>query len=156
MKIKFSVKTGDPYLVNKVTYHVQDSNLYAPVVLRHYKSHIKKEKPLDLDLLDKERERIRDVVRNSGYFYFNKEHVKFLVDTTDMVKRANITIEVVNPITSSGDTTIQNKHQKSNTAQTLSKWSINSRRTRKPPKMTPLSSPSHTKRLLSPSPPTIR
>lgn len=112
VKIKFSVKTGDPYLVNKVTYHVQDSNLYAPVVLRHYKSHIKKEKPLDLDLLDKERERIRDVVRNSGYFYFNKEHVKFLVDTTDMVKRANITIEVVNPITSSGDTTIQNKHEK--------------------------------------------
>src|SRR5690606_30787427 len=70
VKVKYIAETGEPYLVNSIKYYVEDTALTTLIILKHYKSFIKKEKPLDLEALDKERERIRDVVRNEGYFSF--------------------------------------------------------------------------------------
>lgn len=105
VKVKYIVETGEPYLVNSVKYYVEDTALTNLVILKHYKSHIKKEKPLDLEALDKERERIRDVIRNEGYFSFTKEYVEFLVDTTNEHRRVDITVKVLNKkVTNKNDT----------------------------------------------------
>jgi len=105
VKVKYIVETGEPYLVNSVKYYVEDTALTNLVILKHYKSLIKKEKPLDLEVLDKERERIRDVIRNEGYFSFTKEYVEFLVDTTNEHRRVDITVKVLNKkVTDKNDT----------------------------------------------------
>ncbi len=105
VKVKYIVETGEPYLVNSVKYYVEDTALTNLVILKHYKSHIKKEKPLDLEVLDKERERIRDVIRNEGYFSFTKEYVEFLVDTTNEHRKVDITVKVLNKkVTDKNDT----------------------------------------------------
>lgn len=105
VKVKYIVETGEPYLVNSVKYYVEDTALTNLVILKHYKSLIKKEKPLDLEVLDKERERIRDVIRNEGYFSFTKEYVEFLVDTTNEHRRVDITVKVLNKkVTNKNDT----------------------------------------------------
>ncbi|MDT8411447.1 MAG: BamA/TamA family outer membrane protein [Vicingaceae bacterium] len=96
VKVKYHIKTGEPYIVNSIKYEVEDTILYNYLVLKHYKSNIKIDKPLDLDVLDKERERIRDVIRNEGYFGFTKEYVEFLVDTTIEKRKVGITIKVLN------------------------------------------------------------
>lgn len=106
VKVKYLVETGEPYLVNSVKYYVEDTALTNLIILKHYKSLIKKEKPLDLEVLDKERERIRDVIRNEGYFSFTKEYVEFLVDTTNERRRVDVTVKVLNKkVTDKNDST---------------------------------------------------
>ena len=106
VKVKYLVETGEPYLVNSIKYEIEDTALTSLVILKHYKSNIKIEKPLDLEALDKERERIRDVIRNKGYFSFTKEYVEFLVDTTNTNRRVDVTVKVLNKkVTDKNDTT---------------------------------------------------
>lgn len=38
--------------------------------------------PMDIEILDSERERITDMLRNNGYFNFSKNHIHFYADTT--------------------------------------------------------------------------
>ena len=44
---------------------------------------LREDAPLDLDLLDDERERVTQMLREKGYFNFSKNFVHFLADTTE-------------------------------------------------------------------------
>jgi len=68
VSIKYKIKSGSPYIVKWVDYDVKDKELTEKVILKNYNSLIKKEKPLDIDKLDAERDRIKDVLKNEGHF----------------------------------------------------------------------------------------
>lgn len=112
IKVKYSIKTGDPYIVKWVDYEAEDSTLRPIIVLKHYKSFIKKNKPLDLDVLESERQRIRDVLRDEGYFAFNKEFVKFSIDTTTGNKEVNVFVQVLNKEPNEENKNESLRHQK--------------------------------------------
>lgn len=96
IKVKYAIETGKPYIVKWIDYEVEDSTLRPLIVLKHYKSFIKKNKPLDIDVLENERQRIRDVMRDEGYFAFTKEYVKFSIDTTIGNHEVNVYVQVLN------------------------------------------------------------
>lgn len=58
---------------------------------------LEKNTPLDLDLLDNERERITKMLREKGYFNFSKNFIHFFADTTAEVKNnmAKLFVRVV-------------------------------------------------------------
>lgn len=96
VKVKYIIKAGKPYLIDSITYNIQDKEVLSKVVSKHYKSTIKKEQPIDIDKLNDERNRIKKVLRNEGYYYFNTDYVKFKVDSTIGNKKVNLTTVVLN------------------------------------------------------------
>ena len=46
----------------------------------------------DVNLLEEERQRISDLLRNRGYYFFQPDYIEFLVDTTAGYKLADVRI----------------------------------------------------------------
>ena len=113
VKVKYTIKTGEPYIVKWIDYKIEDPALRPIVVMKHYRSFIKKNKPLDMDVLENERQRIRDVLRDEGYFYFTKDYVKFKIDTTIGNKEVNVYVQIENKNKNNDSITNDLLHRKS-------------------------------------------
>ncbi len=55
-------------------------------------SALRRGRQYDVNILDEERERISDRLRNSGYYFFQPDYIEFLVDTTRAEKVADVRI----------------------------------------------------------------
>jgi outer membrane protein assembly factor BamA len=107
IKVKYDIKSGPPYIVKWVDYEIEDTVLAPKIILKKYKTLIKRGKPLDLDVLDKERERVKKVLKDEGYYYFNTDYVRFKVDSTIGNKNVNVTTVVLNKKNTSNNDTLK-------------------------------------------------
>lgn len=85
------------------TYTIQSVNLFADdaevdVFLNQNmsKSYLTKGSILDLDMINKERNRLTLLMRNNGYFDFTKDYIDFELDTSAIRKGLNISIAIAN------------------------------------------------------------
>jgi len=80
VSITYQAFPGRPYQIASHGYIIQDSSL------RHINietnSLIKNGDAFNTYILDDERTRIADLMKNNGYYEFNKEYINYLVDTT--------------------------------------------------------------------------
>ncbi len=81
--VKYFIHTGDNYLINKINYDVDDSNILRILRASINLSNLQKEKQFAYSLLEDERSRITSEIRNNGYFKFSQENVTFKIDTFD-------------------------------------------------------------------------
>lgn len=105
VKVKYIVKTGQAYLINNIKYDIEDRDVQTFVLLNHGKTLLRKGDNFDIDLLDSERNRIKNLLKNEGYYYFKKESIKFKVDSTIGNKRFDINIKILEkkPITATSN-----------------------------------------------------
>jgi outer membrane protein assembly factor BamA len=94
--IKYNIKAGTPYRIRGIKYNVEDKDMETYVLLNHFKTLIKAGNIFDIDLLDDERDRIKKMLKNKGYYYFTKDYIKFKVDSTIGNKEIDIAIHVLN------------------------------------------------------------
>ncbi|HPR60461.1 MAG TPA: POTRA domain-containing protein, partial [Prolixibacteraceae bacterium] len=102
-RLLFEIESGEPYRIDEFTYRVNDTVL-APFFNRVMRSSlINKNDVFDVDVLQKERERITERLKNNGYFKFAEEFIHYKVDTTKvpfkvnvemLVENANIAVEI--------------------------------------------------------------
>ena len=119
VKQTFRIKTGPPYIINEINYNFHDHNLSGYVLdKKDYSLSLDKIKEakieFDVDILDSERERIKNVLKNYGYYYFTNSSIKYKIDTTMGNQNVNITIELLEgkeQITGS-DSTINAPHKR--------------------------------------------
>lgn len=79
--VRYITKQGRPYIINKLSYDLQDS-LLAPILLPDtISSLIKVGMPFSVASLDKERERIMSTLRQNGYYDFVVGNIEYLADT---------------------------------------------------------------------------
>lgn len=112
--VTYNLKSGTPYRINDYTIRVPDSVVDKPEEL--YLTGLKKSRTrvfvgnldsliymnqlvdsgsrFDLDVLDKERERIASLMRHTGYYAFNKEYVGFVADTLIGDNRVDLDVVV--------------------------------------------------------------
>ena len=110
----FRIKTGPPYIINEISYNFHDPNLSGYVLDKKDYSLIKKGKNFDVDVLDNERERIKNALKNFGYYYFTNSSIKYKIDTTIGNQNVNIAIELLDDkeqITGS-DSTVNVPHKR--------------------------------------------
>jgi len=81
----YLVQPGKNYLINKVNYDIDDSNIAAIVHAVSDETVLQKDKEFAYSLTDEERSRITAAVRNKGYYKFSQENVTFKIDTFDKV-----------------------------------------------------------------------
>jgi outer membrane protein insertion porin family len=81
--VTYIIQMGDNYLINKVNYDIDDSDILGIVRANADASGLTKEREFTYSLLDDERSRITALIRNSGYYRFTQENVTFKIDTFD-------------------------------------------------------------------------
>lgn len=88
----YSIKTSTPVTIRNVNYEIEDSVLSSIVLLDTSKSFLHTGNRMVVAALVNERNRIVTQLRDSGYFEFSPDYIRFKVDT--FCQQANITMVV--------------------------------------------------------------
>lgn len=92
--VTYDIKTGNQYKIRKVDYHFTNPIFRDVLMNDSVKSEIKPGSPFDFDLLEQQRDNIVNVFKNKGYYYFSKQDVRYLADTTKYHKQVDINLYV--------------------------------------------------------------
>lgn len=87
IKIKYNLSTGEQYKIREIDFQIRDSSLRHIFFNNPVKTALQVGDPFDLEELEKQQAAIVKLFRNKGYFYFTKDEVKFLADSTAYSKQ---------------------------------------------------------------------
>jgi len=95
LKLLYDVKPGERYYVKSISRHVEDPALDSVLAETDKEESVLSENmPLDINLLNAERNRIATKLRSIGYYKFTKEDIKFRIDTIRGSKQTDLTMNV--------------------------------------------------------------
>ncbi len=94
--LKYTIKVGEPYHVREIEYAIEDNNLKA-LFLTDTARLIQPDQIFDVSQLDAERGRIVNLFKNHGYYYFNKDYIRYLVDSTLYSNEVNLNLLIETP-----------------------------------------------------------
>ncbi len=96
VNVRYLIETGEQYKIRKINYHVSDSVLNAVFLKDTTKAYIKPGTSFDFYLLENQRSEIVNLFRNQGYYYFSKEDVYYLADSTKFEKQIILDLYIGN------------------------------------------------------------
>ena len=92
IKVKYRVRSGEPYRLDGISYRIADDSI-RKIVMADTTAFLLHEGGLfDRSVLDQERQRIATLLRNRGYYNFNKEAITYTADSTVGNKRVDISL----------------------------------------------------------------
>ena len=97
-RIVFYINTGKPYLIDSIAFDISDKVIRNFVMHDTASSLIKKGAIYNAYTLDDERDRITNLLRNKGYYYFNQNYIKYAVDSNGLDHRIWIKTKITNRI----------------------------------------------------------
>jgi hypothetical protein len=110
LKIYYEIEANRPYYINNFFTICQDKKLDVIIEERlSNRSLVKEGDILNLEILDRERDRLTDELRIRGYYDFNKEFISFEVDSTLGGNRADVIMQIRSPRPLPGDTLPEHK-----------------------------------------------
>ncbi|MGD0712151.1 MAG: BamA/TamA family outer membrane protein [Bacteroidales bacterium] len=101
--VKYIVHASQPYKIQSINFNIEDNNIKYYVNEDSAKSLLKRGNIFDVDVLQNERERITENMKNEGYYSFAKEYISYDIDSTLGTHQLNITMNIDNPFVKSGD-----------------------------------------------------
>ncbi|MGB1039955.1 MAG: BamA/TamA family outer membrane protein [Flavobacteriales bacterium] len=93
-EVFYFVNVSDPYKIKDIEIKSKDTALLADVNKIMGKSKLKTGDVFDIDRLDDERERITSYLLNHGYYRFNKNYVRFYVDSSVYTNGVSVVIQL--------------------------------------------------------------
>lgn len=96
-KVTYSITPGPSWKIGDVTYPLSAFKTDTFVYNTKASTKLKTGERFDIANLKAERERIESVLRNSGFYYFNREYVTFNLDTTTNPQHVNIKVIINQP-----------------------------------------------------------
>jgi outer membrane protein assembly factor BamA len=81
-RVIYNIEPGIPYKIRKVKYDFEDKNLKDIILKDTINSFIRKGELLDVDIMDAERGRMEENLKEQGYYSFKKEFIFFMVDSS--------------------------------------------------------------------------
>lgn len=97
MAVHYRITAGEPHRIALVEYNIPDTAIRRLVMSDTAASDIRPGMLLDRNNLDNERGRITRLLRNAGYFNFNREYINFTADTVAGSKLAGLTLNIHAP-----------------------------------------------------------
>ena len=108
--VTYTINTGPAWKIGKVTFPNGKYSTDSLVHLSRHKTLLKEGDRWEAANLKLERERIEGVLRNNGYYYFNREYVTYALDTSTTPQVVNIKVMVNQP----SDTSVHEKYKLNN------------------------------------------
>jgi len=91
-KVTYLLEKGLPKQIDKIKCLVEDPDLEPIVLSNNHESVIRQGDLLDRNRLDEERTRLTSLMRNNGYWDFNKDDISFIADTIQGEINVDLTI----------------------------------------------------------------
>ncbi len=114
-KVYYIINEGKPYTIRNLSYDIKDNQLAYYIFSDSAFSLIKKRMRYDVDVIQSERDRMTNTLRNQGFFYFSKEYIYFEIDSSLNTNEVNITVKIKNNFKKSNeikDTLIETPHNR--------------------------------------------
>lgn len=113
-RIYYKITCGDPYRFRNYSYQLPDTAINRLVLNESNKTLIHTNDVYDEFVIEQERERLTTLLRNNGYFYFQKEYIHFDADSGLQSKQVDLIAGIKNPEKRLADTDsiIEGSHQK--------------------------------------------
>lgn len=93
-RVIYTVKTYTPYKINSVSYAISDATLKAFVYSEKNGCLLVPGHIYNIDNIDAERDRISRVLRDNGYYYFSKDYINFIIDSSLNNHKIDIKIKI--------------------------------------------------------------
>jgi outer membrane translocation and assembly module TamA len=94
--IRYNIHSGQQFLINKISYDIPDTVIRN--IFKEYKPEsLKPGSPLDLELLDNERDNIIRFFKNKGYYHFSKPMLFIEADTTRQNGKSDLKVFIQLP-----------------------------------------------------------
>ncbi len=85
---------GKPYTLKSITYPDGDGSIQNEIHNLHQESLLKPEEQYHLRVFQDERDRIDNILKNRGYFYFSPDYLLFEADTTAGERQIDVKIKL--------------------------------------------------------------
>lgn len=92
-KVIYYIYSGWPYTLRNITYSIRDEQLNDFVSKDKENSLLKSGINYDSYLLDSERFRITNYLRNNGYYFFNRDFITYTVDSNLQSRQMDLIVE---------------------------------------------------------------
>jgi outer membrane protein assembly factor BamA len=96
--IRYSIKVNQPYIIRSYKYAFEDTAIQHTILADTLNSLIKIGNLLDDDVLSNERVRIENIMKNNGYYVFNREAVSYEVDSIFSLMKVDLIVNIKNRI----------------------------------------------------------
>lgn len=93
--VTYDIKTGKPYRIQNIEYSFSDTTLKPFVFADTSNSLVKEGDIYDVDMLDDERGRITQHLREKGYYKFSKDFIRYRVDSALSKHRLDLFIDLL-------------------------------------------------------------
>ncbi len=113
--IKYILDPGQAYLVNKITYNLDDKELGKLLLNDTVHSLIKRGMVYDTEKFQLERQRITEMALNEGYYFFENAYINFDIDSSSASHTVSVSIHLkkyARAYSSSNDSLIYINHPK--------------------------------------------
>ncbi len=101
--VTYNLKAGQPYIVNDIKYTIEDPNIVPHIFYDTINSLIQRGERYDVNVMQKERERMTKFLKNRGYYRFSREFIRFEVDSALGHHAVNINVLVMSPVAKTTD-----------------------------------------------------
>lgn len=93
-KVSYFITANQPYTFNKINFDIDDFHLKRYVIADSANTLLHSGSNFDMDVLDKERSRIDNKLKNSGFYYFSKEYINYSADSSIGNKKINVQLSI--------------------------------------------------------------
>ncbi len=107
--VMYKVSEGKPYTINSYTYAMGDSVIDQLVNNNSTTAYVTKGVNYDVSELEHERDRVTKLLKNNGFYFFDKEFIQFEVDSSSNAMKVDVTMKLNNLIVNDYDTLSKNK-----------------------------------------------
>jgi hypothetical protein len=80
--IDYKLTSGEQYVIKRINYHIKDSLLKSIYFNSPVKSEMKEGDAFDIEAMENHQLDIVTLFKNNGYYYFSKDDVKFVADSS--------------------------------------------------------------------------
>lgn len=95
LKLVYSIHAGRPYVVRHVAFDIDDWTIREYMQQDSVHSLLYTGMPLDVNVLDAERQRITKLLQNKGFYKFNKDFIVYQADTTRNTYLVDLTLRLL-------------------------------------------------------------
>ncbi len=110
-RVVYRISPSEPYRIRDITYFFEDATLSHMVLADTTSNKFRAGELFDVDVLQEERVRIETILRDSGYYAFNRDFVYYEVDSALNTHQVDITLGIRNfPNTNRRGKTVHTDH----------------------------------------------